>query len=298
MKKLIYILVFIITSCSTSQKVTQLSEQEKELESIKFPKPLHTTIENGAVKKAQFIYPFQRIKASLFCGGHEIALGTPKDGLATVYISSSRHKTEGNIWCEYRFNLGKVEKKIPVAKYSIVNANYPLRKLTVPKKYAKLSDEAIERWKRESAHMEKVYAEVITDHALFDSPFKKPLNSKITAKYGSKRLFNDMKHSWHSGIDFRARIGTKIPSANRGKVILARDHFFTGKTVIIDHGMGILTMYCHLSKFKVVEGDIIPKGGIIALSGNTGRSSGPHLHWGVRVNGHWVNGFTLLNEGI
>lgn len=298
MKNLIYILAFIITSCSTSQKVVPLSKEELEAKNLKFPKALVASMNNGAVKKTQLIYPFNSIKAKLFCAGHEVALGTPKNGLATAYISSSRHKSTGSFWCEYRFTVAGVEKKVAVAKFNILDANYPLRTLTVAKKYAKLNDKAIERWKKESAHMDLVYADAIMDRALFTNSFIKPLNSKITAVYGSKRVFNDMKHSWHSGIDFRARPGTKIPAANRGKVVLARDHYFTGNTVIIDHGMGIMTMYCHLSEFKVGEGDIVPQSSIIALSGNTGRSSGPHLHWGVRVNGHWINGFSLLNEGI
>ncbi|WP_290729264.1 M23 family metallopeptidase [Halobacteriovorax sp. JY17] len=298
MKKIIYMLVLVITSCSTLKKESPLSQQEVESKSLKFPKALVSSINNGAVKKVQLIYPFQKIKAKLFCAGHEVALGSPKDGVANVYISSSRHKETGSFWCEYRFTINKIEKKVAVAKFNIIDSNYPLRTLTVAKKYAKLSDQAIERWKKETAHMDLVYAAAITDRALFTKPFVKPLNSKITAVYGSKRVFNDMKHSWHSGVDFRARPGTKIPAANRGRVVLARDHFFTGKTVIIDHGMGIMTMYCHLSEFKVGEGDIVPQRAIIALSGNTGRSSGPHLHWGVRVNDHWINGFSLLSEGI
>jgi len=298
LKKLIYILVFIVTSCSTSKKITMLTEQDKESKSLKFPKALTSTIHNGTVKKVQFIYPFQHIDAKLFCAGNEVALGAPQDGLATVYVSASRHKNTGSFWCEYRFVVNKIEKKVAVAKFNIIDSKYPLRRLTVPKKYAKLDKETIARWEKESAHTAKVYSSAIKDRALFDKPFVKPLNSKITAIYGSKRVFNDMKNSWHSGVDFRARPGTKIPASNRGKVVLARHHFFTGKTVILDHGMGIMTMYCHLSEFKVEEGDIVPQGGVLALSGNTGRSSGPHLHWGVRVNGHWVNGFSMLNEGI
>ena len=283
------ILLLGFTSCST------VSPQKKEFTSLEHFTIIEDTIFNGTVKKVSFQYPFKTIEAKLYCKDVEMVMGASKNGLKTVYVSSDRHMTAGEITCEYRFLVDKQEQKLIVSKYKVKKANYPLRKLKVPKKYAKLGDKNLKRWKKESAHMRTVYSNVIRDRQLFDSPFRKPLKSKITAVYGSKRLFNDMKHSWHSGIDFRARPGTKIPSSNRGKVILARHHFFTGKTVIVDHGMGIQTMYCHLSKFKVSEGDIVPQGEIVGLSGNTGRSSGPHLHWGVRVNENWINGFTLLD---
>jgi murein DD-endopeptidase MepM/ murein hydrolase activator NlpD len=272
-----------------------MSPEQKELKALISPSVIEDKIFNGTVKKVEFPYPFKTIQAKLFCKDTEMVMGAVKNSKRVVYISADRHQTSGSINCEYRFKIDELDKSLQVANFEIQKANYPLRKLKVPKKYAKLSDEAIARWKKESSHMKKVYSNVIRDRKLFTEDFKKPLKSKITAIYGSKRLFNDLKHSWHSGIDFRARPGTKIPSSNRGKVILARHHFFTGKTIVIDHGMGIQTLYCHLSKFNVAEGDIVPKGGIVGLSGNTGRSSGPHLHWGVRVNENWINGFTLLD---
>ncbi|WP_127717093.1 M23 family metallopeptidase [Halobacteriovorax sp. HLS] len=284
----IYLLLFLV-SCAT------ISPIKKEFSSINKIKLTTGKIHNGTVKKISLLYPFKLISADLYCHDIRMVTSAPKNGRVETYLSANRHRSTGHIDCEYRFTVDKLEKKISVASFKIVEADYPLKTLKVAKKYAKLSDENLERWKVETAHMKTVYEGVIRDRKLFNGPFKKPLNSKITAIYGSKRVFNDMKHSWHSGIDFRARPGTKIPSSNRGKVILARHHFFTGKTIILDHGMGILTMYCHLNEFKVAEGDIVPQGAIIGLSGNTGRSSGPHLHWGVRVNENWINGFTLLD---
>lgn len=290
MKRISYIfLTFGLISCAT------ISPAKKELLSLDNHSVIEGTIENGTVKKVYFPYPFKEIQAKLFCKDVEMVMDTVKDAKSMVYVSADRHIDAGSINCEYRFSVDEEKKSLVVANFEIKKAKYPLKKLKVAKKYAKLSDKTIERWKKETAHMKKVYTDIIRDRKLFSEDFKKPLNSKITAIYGSKRVFNDLKHSWHSGIDFRARPGTKIPASNRGRVILARHHFFTGKTIIIDHGMGIQTMYCHLSKFKVAEGDIVPKGGIVGLSGNTGRSSGPHLHWGVRVNENWINGFTLLD---
>jgi len=294
LKRISNILFILILSSSCAF----LSKEKKEFDSLQKVTILQAKIFNGKIKKLNLIYPFQTIAAKLFCADREMALGALKNGLRQVFVSSDRHIETGDVICEYRFKVDEVDKSLVVAKLKIENSKYPLRKVRVPKKYAKLSDKAIARWKRETKTLDEVYKNAIVDRKLFQSKFKKPLASKITAIYGSKRVFNDMKHSWHSGIDFRARKKTKIPASNRGKVVLARHHFFTGKTIIIDHGLGIMTMYCHLSSLKVSEGDIVPLGEIIGISGNTGRSSAPHLHWGVRVNGNWVDGFSLLKEGI
>lgn len=288
---IIFILI-LTTSCA------RISIEQKDFNNLKDISILKESIFNGKIKKVNIHYPFKSITAKLFCGDQEIVLGPLKDEHRQVFISSDRHVESGELVCEYRFKVDGEDKKLEIAKLQIENSKYPLKKIKVAKKYAKLSKKNIERWKRESKRLEKVYNNAIVDRKLFEKEFKRPLSSKITAVYGSKRVFNDMKHSWHSGIDFRARTRVKIPASNRGKVVLARHHFFTGKTIIIDHGMGIMTMYCHLSSLKSSEGDIVPQGEIIGISGNTGRSSGPHLHWGVRVNGHWVDGFSLLKEGI
>ena len=93
-----------------------------------------------------------------------------------------------------------------------------------------------------------------------------------------------------------APVGTPIEASNRGKVVLARDMFFAGKTVSIDHGLGIFTIYAHLSDINVTEGQIISKGDVIGLSGKTGRVTGPHLHWGTIVNGMAVEGDALVKS--
>ena len=148
--------------------------------------------------------------------------------------------------------------------------------------------------KRE-ARQEEIYK---SPHRLaqFSEPFMRPLKTKITSNFGYKRVFNNKKDSWHSGTDLRAAIGTKIPAANRGIVRFAGELFFNGGTVILDHGLGVYTMYCHLSKVLVQEGEVVPKGAIIAKSGNTGRSTGPHLHWGTKVNGYWVDSISMVKE--
>ncbi|RAX52964.1 hypothetical protein CCY98_03165 [Helicobacter sp. 11-8110] len=115
------------------------------------------------------------------------------------------------------------------------------------------------------------------------------MKSKITSEFGNARVFNQEVKSYHSGTDFRAAIGTPIYASNSGKVVIAKDRFLAGKSVVIDHGEGIFSMYYHCSEIKVKEGTRVKQGELIALSGNTGRVSGPHLHFGILVRGAQVD---------
>ena len=131
---------------------------------------------------------------------------------------------------------------------------------------------------------------------MFNEPFEVPLDSYITSHYGNRRLFNNKKRSQHLGNDFRAAVGVPIPVANKGKVVFTGNLFYSGNVVIVDHGLNIFTAYGHLSKINVQEGMIVNKGTIVGLAGKTGRVSGPHLHWGVKINGSWIDGFSLVEE--
>jgi murein DD-endopeptidase MepM/ murein hydrolase activator NlpD len=108
-------------------------------------------------------------------------------------------------------------------------------------------------------------------------------------------VFNGEPRAPHNGADLRAKTGTPIRSANRGRVVLAKELFFTGNTVIVDHGLGIYLLYAHLSRIDVKPGATVDNGQVIGLSGATGRVTGPHLHWGVRIQGARVNPFSLVD---
>ena len=97
------------------------------------------------------------------------------------------------------------------------------------------------------------------------------------------------------GTDFRAAVGELVRTANTGKVVLAKNLFYTGNTVIVDHGVGLFTLYGHLSHITVQKGDEVGQLEIVGLAGQTGRVTGPHLHWGVKSQGHWVDGFSLVD---
>ncbi|WP_169045588.1 M23 family metallopeptidase [Aeromonas salmonicida] len=115
---------------------------------------------------------------------------------------------------------------------------------------------------------------------LFDKPVKGPLSSP----FGLRRFFNGEERNPHSGLDFAVGAGTPIKAPAAGKVILIGNYFFNGNTVFVDHGQGLISMFCHMSKVDVKLGQSLPRGGIVGRVGATGRATGPHMHWNVSLN--------------
>lgn len=179
--------------------------------------------------------------------------------------------------------------------FVVKEKQFPSEALRVDPKKIKLSLKDQKRVEKEQAVLNKIYSNSYSS-LYFKKPFISPLNSAVTSLYGIRRLYNNQKQGQHLGVDFRANIGDRVPSSNRGKVVFAGDLFYTGYTVIIDHGLDIFSVYGHLSQTLVRSGDIVERGDVIGLSGNTGRSSGPHLHWGVKVQGQYIDGLALIDE--
>ena len=146
-----------------------------------------------------------------------------------------------------------------------------------------------------AADVAKKQAFAVTDpNPLWSGVFQRPAETETSGVFGTSRIYNGKKKSQHLGLDFRAGTGTPVHATNAGTVILARPLYFEGNCVMLDHGQGLVTVYMHLSEFKVKEGDKVAAGQLIALSGGTGRSTGPHLHFAVRWRGEYLNPATLL----
>jgi murein DD-endopeptidase MepM/ murein hydrolase activator NlpD len=133
---------------------------------------------------------------------------------------------------------------------------------------------------------------------LGEGAFERPHPGGMTPNFGEKRIYNNVPRSTHSGVDIEAAYGSPVRASNSGRVVLAKDLYFSGKTVIIDHGLGLFTFYCHFSRLNVSRGEMVKKGAVIALAGSTGRSTGPHLHWGVRLLGSRVDPAALLGLAL
>ncbi len=186
-----------------------------------------------------------------------------------------------------------IEKKIFVE-----DGNYKSEIIKVQKSKVTLNQKNKIRAQSEYKEAMNIYKNS-TSKIFWTKDFIYPIDSKITSNFGNKRVYNNTIKSFHSGTDFKAAIGTKIKAINDGIVVLAKDRFYAGNSIVINHGQGVYSCYFHLSKMNYKEGDFVKKGEIIALSGDTGRVTGPHLHFSIRIHSKLVDplqAILILNQ--
>jgi murein DD-endopeptidase MepM/ murein hydrolase activator NlpD len=177
---------------------------------------------------------------------------------------------------------------------AVLTKDFPVKKLWVDEKFVTPPQEALQRIREESAILKSVYA-IFTPEWLGDGAFIIPSEGEVVPNFGERRFFNNKPRSSHSGVDISSPFGAPVKASNAGKIVLASDLYFAGKAVIIDHGLGVFSLYCHFSRFRVKRGDFIQKGDVIGEIGSSGRVTGPHLHWGIKVQGSRVDPFSLLS---
>ena len=165
--------------------------------------------------------------------------------------------------------------------------------ITVEAKYTAPSQEQLDIIARDKKTKQDAFSQV-TPNREWAGAFKSPLEAPFSDTFGTTRTFNGQVRSTHEGLDFAAVAGTPIAALNAGTVLLARPLYFEGNCVVLDHGQGLLTLYLHMSEFKVKEGDKVERGQVLGLVGGTGRATGPHLHIAVRWQGVYVDPATLL----
>ena len=204
-----------------------------------------------------------------------------------VYVPISYYEKPKTLEVYVHYTQDSQEKS-KLLFFKVVEGEYKKEQLSVDSSKVKLSKEDKKRASKEYAEAMKIYKSV-TDKNYIDSDFIMPIDSKITSDFGNARVFNGSLKSYHSGTDFRAKVGTPIKCANDGKVVLVKDRFYSGGSIIVDHGQGVYTCYYHMSRFDVEKGEMVNKGQIIGLSGVSGRVTGPHLHFSTRVGGIQVD---------
>ncbi len=167
---------------------------------------------------------------------------------------------------------------------AITEKKYPKTKLKVAPSQTSPSPEDQKKIDKDREDFKAMYS-TPNPTPFWDADFLMPVKGTVTSAFGSQRVFNGEVKTVHYGVDIRAGLKTPILCANAGKVIFAREAFFGGNMVVIDHGMGLYSSYNHLSVIGVTLGQSLKRGEKIGMAGATGRVTGPHLHWGIRVNG-------------
>jgi murein DD-endopeptidase MepM/ murein hydrolase activator NlpD len=151
------------------------------------------------------------------------------------------------------------------------------------------------RANREARELDVIY-KTLTPEILWTKPFVTPVAGQTEgSNFGHRRVFNGQARAPHSGADLKASTGTPVRATNSGRVVLAKNLFFSGNTVVLDHGLGIYTVYAHLSRIDVKLSQTVKDAQVLGLAGATGRVTGPHLHWGARIQGARVDPFSLLS---
>lgn len=192
----------------------------------------------------------------------------------------------------YRLAVESAGKK-RIRTVTISRKTYPTQRLSLPEDMVTLSPENEARVERESRIMSAIWP--VESIKLWNGSFIDPLPGKeLGTPFGVRRIINKVPKNSHSGVDVSADEGDPVMAPNDGVVVLVNDQFFSGNSVILDHGQGIYTMFFHLSKIEVRYGQAVMKGDVIARVGSTGRSTGAHLHWGVRVQGARVDPLDLV----
>ena len=178
-----------------------------------------------------------------------------------------------------RISAGKRKKNV---RFSVKSARFPEIRMSLPEEKVSLCPEDLEKVGRENERLQGIF-ETVTER-LWEGSFIVPLENDISMGFGAKRIMNRTMTSVHRGVDIRGKDGECIKASNTGRIVLAEELFLGGNTIIIDHGQGIYSVYMHLSKFNSDLNDSVSRGDVIGYVGSSGRSTGPHLHFGVKVN--------------
>lgn len=180
--------------------------------------------------------------------------------------------------------------------FQVAPKEYAVQRLTITnKRKVNPYQEDMDRINREREEMNSAFKR-FEAQASPTTSFRLPVEGPVSSPFGLKRILNDQPRSPHSGLDIAADEGKPIKAPAPGKVSATGDYFFNGKTVIVDHGQGLITMYCHMSRMDVEPGDVVAAGDVLGAIGQTGRVTGPHLHWSVSLNNARVNPNLFLSN--
>jgi murein DD-endopeptidase MepM/ murein hydrolase activator NlpD len=181
------------------------------------------------------------------------------------------------------------------ATYDLIvrSKRFPTRNLTVDESFVNPPPSVTDRIAQEARELEQLWRTSSPDR-LWTGEFVRPVPEAANSAFGTRSVFNGQPRSPHGGADFLSSAGTAVKAPNAGRVAVARELYFTGNTIVIDHGLGLYSMLAHLSAVDVHEGEMVSAGAVVGRVGATGRVTGPHLHWAVRVAGARVDPLSVL----
>lgn len=198
---------------------------------------------------------------------------------------------------EYTLQLEAFQQDSPIGKAEYVlrveKKDFPTRRLTLPKRFVNPPEDALGRIREESRRISALFGNFAPERR-WEGPFHRPTEGSPTSSFGKRSILNGQSRSPHSGTDFQAAKGSPVKAPNFGKVVLAADLYYSGNTIILDHGQGLYSYFAHLLDFEVSRDDLVPKGTVIGRVGATGRVTGPHLHWSVRLRTARVDPLSLI----
>ena len=228
------------------------------------------------------IIPFEGDRAqrpmAYYNGQRVMVLYDTAGWLAVVGIPLST--IPGTQELEVRYDKGPAHTRA----FTVRDKQYAEQRLTVKnKRMVDPSPEDLQRIEHESARTKAALAQWSEGNAL-EKPFRLPARGEFSSPFGLRRYFNGQPRKPHSGLDIAAPTGAPIHAPAAGHVVETGQYFFNGNTVFVDHGQGLVTMYCHLSRIDVVPGQRVAQGNVLGAVGQTGRVTGAHLHWGVSLN--------------
>jgi murein DD-endopeptidase MepM/ murein hydrolase activator NlpD len=231
----------------------------------------------------------ERVRPEVTWRGKDIAvLLDPSNGMWAAFLGADLTTVPGRYTLTIRHG-----DDVFIRRISVISKDHGVRRFTVPKEMEALDAPTLERVRRESKVMKEIFSHSRVQ-PLWRGSWISPVTGGVVSPFGCRTFINDLERSPHSGVDLKAAEGTSIKATNRGRVVLVADHFFGGLSVVIDHGGGIHSMYFHLSEVSVASGMLVEKGDLIGLAGSSGRATGPHLHFGIRLYGERVNPLSLI----
>lgn len=183
------------------------------------------------------------------------------------------------------------------ATVSVLAVNWPKQTLQVPPKYVEPPKEVQAQIERDRKRNSAVIANISPDK-MWELPFERPVKGGISSVFGGRRVFNGQERAPHKGTDMRGATGTPIKAIADGVVRIAEPQYFSGNVVYVDHGQGVISLYCHMSVIHVQEGEKVIKGQKLGEVGATGRVTGPHLHLGVNILGDAVDALPLFEKEL